>query len=206
MKKIHLIEISIALALVLSVIFSIVGFGFQCADIRKDVVRLHILANSDSENDQAVKLLVRDAVLNCGEEIFSGTVNAQNAELIINEEKDQIVAIVNRILEENGFDYKSQISVTEEYFSTRSYENFTLPAGNYKAVKIVLGKGEGHNWWCVMFPPLCLPAASKNTELDVVFGETGAKIVSDSSKYEIKFKIIEILEKIKVIINTEKQC
>lgn len=197
MKRLRLVEISVTVALVLSIVLPFIGFGIQCEDIRNNVIRLHILANSDSSEDQAVKLLVRDAVLNCDEKIFSGEINIENVEEIFNANKDRIKDIANAVLDANGFDYKSRVSITEEYFSTRTYEKFTLPAGRYTALKIVLGNGEGHNWWCVMFPPLCLPAASKNTQLDVVFGENGAEIVSNAEKYEMKFKFVEIFEMIK---------
>lgn len=197
MKRLRLVEISVTVALVLSIVLPFIGFGIQCEDIRNNVIRLHILANSDSSEDQAVKLLVRDAVLNCDEKIFSGEINIENVEEIFNANKDRIKDIADAVLDANGFDYKSRVSITEEYFSTRTYEKFTLPAGRYTALKIVLGNGEGHNWWCVMFPPLCLPAASKNTQLDVVFGENGAEIVSNAEKYEMKFKFVEIFEMIK---------
>lgn len=197
MKRLQLVEISVTVALVLSIVLPFIGFGIQCEDIRNNVIRLHILANSDSSEDQAVKLLVRDAVLNCDEKIFSGEINIENVEEIFNANKDRIKDIANAVLDANGFDYKSRVSITEEYFSTRTYEKFTLPAGRYTALKIVLGNGEGHNWWCVMFPPLCLPAASKNTQLYVVFGENGAEIVSNAEKYEMKFKFVEIFEMIK---------
>ncbi len=200
MKRLRLVEISVTVALVLGVVLPFIGFGFQCEDIRNNVIRLHILANSDSSEDQAVKLLVRDAVLNCDEKFFSGEINIENVEEIFNANKERIKDIANEVLDVNGFDYKTQVSMTEEYFSTRTYENFTLPAGRYTALKIVLGNGEGHNWWCVMFPPLCLPAASKNAQLDVVFGENGAGIVSNAEKYEMKFKFVEIFERIKDII------
>lgn len=200
MKKIYFVEASVALSLVLTLVFSIIGFGLKCDEIRSDVVRLHILANSDSEEDQHVKLIVRDALLNCGEKLFSGVADIKNAEEILISDKDKLLKIIDEILKSNGFDYTSQIYITEEYFSTRTYENFTLPAGRYAALKIVLGEGEGHNWWCVMFPPLCLPAASEKTELDITFGEKGTEVITNNSKYEIRFKIIEIYEKIKDII------
>lgn len=190
-------EISIALGLIISIIFSIAGFGKECQNIRSDVVRLHILANSDSEEDQNIKLMVRDALLECGKELFSGTVTVDNAEGKIQNEKDTLIDTANKVLADNGFNYETKIYLAEEYFTTRQYENFTLPAGEYLALKVVLGEGKGHNWWCVMFPPLCLPAASENTELDVVFGNNGADIVSNSNKYIMKFKIIEIIEEIK---------
>lgn len=197
MKKSRMFEISVAFGLVIAIAFSIIGFGAECENIRQDVVRLHILANSDSEEDQQVKLIVRDALLNSGKELFSGIVNVDNAEQCLETQKQELVEIANKVLAENGFDYKAQIYLTEEYFSTRTYEDFTLPAGEYLALKVILGRGEGHNWWCVMFPPLCLPAASENADIDAVFGENGAEIVGGTSKYEMRFKIVEIFENLK---------
>ncbi len=197
MKKLRIAEISVAFALVIAVVFSVIGFGKECEDIRSDVVRLHILANSDSEADQQVKLAVRDALLNGGKELFNGTVNKDSAEYMLEVQKDELIRIADNVLKENGFDYTAQIYLTEEYFTTRTYENFTLPAGEYLALKVVLGSGEGHNWWCVMFPPLCLPAASENADIDAVFGEDGADIIQSGAKYEIRFKIVEIIESIK---------
>lgn len=199
MKK-RLLEISVCAALVFSVIFSVTGFQAECDNLRNDVLRLHILANSDSDEDQRVKLAVRDALLSCGKKIFSGETNVNNAEDILLSEKDELIETANRVLEENGFGYKAQITLAEEYFTTRTYENYTLPAGNYKALKVVLGEGNGHNWWCVMFPPLCLPAATENTEVDLYFKGKSGDIIQSSPKYEIRFKIVEIIEEIKMRI------
>ena len=185
MKKRSMIEISVALALVFAFTISAVGFGRECEKVRGEVVRLHVLANSDSEADQAVKLLVRDALLGSGSELFSGEVTARGA------------AVAEKVLRDNGFDYGADIRLVNEYFTTRSYEGFTLPAGRYTAVKVVLGSGKGHNWWCVMFPPLCLPAASEKTDIDAVLGRDGAELIEGGSKYEIRFKIVEVIESIK---------
>ncbi len=200
MKKKQMIEISVAIGLVFSIVFSVVGFGVDCREIRNNVIRLHILANSDSEEDQKVKLLVRDALLSCGSEIFDGTVNVKNAKECLNKEKEDLLKTANKVLLDNGYNYKAEIILTEEYFQTREYENFTLPAGEYLALKVILGKGNGHNWWCVMFPPLCLPAAAQRTNTEIILGKDGAEIISSPARYEMKFKIIEIIEKIKKLI------
>lgn len=197
MKKIRILEASVALGLVIAIISSVVGFGLDCSDVRDDVVRLHILANSDEEEDQHVKLIVRDALLNCGKELFSGSVTVENAEKVLNAQKAELTEIANKTLADNGFDYKAQIYLAKEYFTTRTYENFTLPAGEYLALKVILGEGKGHNWWCVMFPPLCLPAASDITQIDAVFNENGAELVRSYPEYEMKFKIVELFEGIK---------
>lgn len=198
MKKIKMIEISVAIGLVVSIIFSVIGFGKDCREIRNNVIRLHILANSDTDEDQNVKLLVRDALLSCGSEIFSGEVNIDNASECLAEEKALLISKANEVLAENGFEYTAEMFLTEEYFPTREYEDFTLPAGEYLALKVVLGKGEGHNWWCVMFPPLCLPAATKRTDTEIILGKDGAEIISNPVKYEMRFKIVEIIEELKM--------
>ena len=197
MKKRQMIEISVALGLVLSMIFSVIGFGAQCNEIRDSVIRLHILANSDSDEDQNVKLLVRDALLSCGSEIFSGAVDVNNAKRCLENEKEFLIKTANEVLAENGFNYTADMFLEKEYFITREYENYTLPAGEYLALKVILGKGEGHNWWCVMFPPLCLPAATSQTNTEIILGKNGADIISSSAKYEMKFKIVEIFEELK---------
>lgn len=197
MKKTKILELSIAVGLVVSMIFSVVSFGASCDDIRNSVLRLHILANSDSDADQAIKLVVRDELLKSGNELFSGNMSLENAADYLESNKYEIVAYINNILADNGFEYKSDIYLVKEYFNTRTYENFTLPAGEYLALKVILGNGDGHNWWCVMFPPLCLPAASENTDLDLIFSKDCATIVNSAPKYEIRFKIIEIFEQIR---------
>ncbi|MBQ8762761.1 MAG: stage II sporulation protein R [Clostridia bacterium] len=198
MKKYQMAEISVAIGLIVSIVFSVVSFGAECKGIRNNVIRLHILANSDSDADQQIKISVRDALLDCGSKIFSGTVNKDNAEMCLSEEKALLVKTANEVLSKNGFNYKAEVYLTEEYFETREYENFTLPAGEYLALKVILGNGKGQNWWCVMFPPLCLPAATKKAETEVVLGKDGAEIISSPVKYEMRFKIVEIIEEIKL--------
>lgn len=196
MKKIRMIEISVALGLVLTMLFSVVSFGITCNDIRSDVVRLHILANSDSDIDQKVKLTVRDRLLQSGSELFSGDMTVETAYSVLSDNKKDMEAYINSILTDEGFDYRSEIYLVREYYPTRTYETFTLPAGEYLSLKVILGKGEGHNWWCVMFPPLCLPAATENTDINAVFDDDCAEIVMCSDKYKIRFKIVEIFERI----------
>ncbi len=197
MKKLKMIEVSVAVGLIISVVFSVVSFGATCKDIRNSVLRLHILANSDSDEDQAVKLVVRDKLLESGDELFSGKVNIDVVCRQLDKNKSRLIAYINNILADNGFEYGADICLVREYFETRTYENFTMPAGEYYALKVILGKGEGHNWWCVMFPPLCLPAATENADIDAVFGGNGVEIVKSSPNYEIRFKIVEIIERLR---------
>ncbi len=197
MKRIHKIEISVAVGLIFAMILSTVSFAKDCREVRDNVVRLHILANSDSEADQKVKLLVRDALLESGAKIFSGAVTVNDAAEYLEEEKDVLVRTAEKVLSENGFCYGATVELVKEYFTTRTYGEYTLPAGEYLALRVKLGNANGHNWWCVMFPPLCLPAASEETDVHIAIGDKGAEIVKGGAKYEVRFKLIEVYESVK---------
>lgn len=188
------IEISLAIGLAFAIIFSGASLGLDCYRLKRDVVRLHILANSDSAADQTVKLTVRDAVLEMNDSVFQGKLNAENAKNLIERNHRDIEMIADKILKDKGFSYKSHVYYTEEYFDTRVYDGFTLPAGKYKALKIELGKAQGHNWWCIMFPPLCLPAAESEYERENFCDEY--RIVSDEGAITVRFKVVEWFEKI----------
>lgn len=191
------IRISVAVGLIVAVVFSICSFAKTSEEIRSDVLRLHVIANSDSSADQNLKLRLRDYLLQEGKEIFNGSVNVNNA---VEKLEPKIVELENSAKEfivEAGFDYDVKITLSKEYFTTRTYETVTLPAGKYLALRVVIGSGEGHNWWCVMFPPMCVPAADKKDEIENVFSEKEIKLVESKPKYEPRFKIIEICEQIK---------
>lgn len=200
MRKYRKAEISIAIGLIVAIVFSVCGFGADCADVRDNVVRLHVLANSDSEADQNVKLLVRDALLKSGANIFSGALTAEDAVSMLEKERETIISVAENVLRENGFNYDVSVTMQREYFGTREYESFTMPAGEYLALKVIIGKGDGKNWWCVMFPPLCLPAAGEKTDIDAILGKDGAKLIKSNPKYEMRFKIVEIYEQMKARI------
>ena len=192
-----LIAVIVAAAIIISLILNIAGFAYTCEDVRENVLRLHVIAASDSDEDQALKLKVRDAVLKEGEDIFNGSVNIDNAVQKITPEIERLSTAAKKVINENGFDYDVKVTLGREFFTTRTYENITLPAGRYLAVRVVIDKGAGHNWWCVMFPPLCLPAAEASTDIDDVLTDKGVKLVEKNPKYEPRFKIIELIEKIK---------
>lgn len=189
------IRFVVALALVVVMVADIVSFGSTCADVRKDVLRLHVVAASDTQADQQLKLLVRDAVLEAGGELFGGTVKADEAVKLIAPKTDLLVAAAESVLRENGCDYDVEIIVGEEYFSTRCYEEFTMPAGVYTAVRVNIGSARGKNWWCVMFPPLCVPSVL--ADADAFFDDDEIQVISASPEYEPRFKIVEIYESIK---------
>lgn len=196
-EKFYCVVLSFVLMTSLIVLTASEGFAAAAA-VQNECLRLHVLANSDSDADQAVKLIVRDALLEKTGDAFSVCASADEAADYVIANKESLEALAENVLSENGFDYKAQIYVETEYFSTRQYDDVTLPAGSYNAVRVILGEGEGHNWWCVMFPPLCLPAVTKNTDDSVysVFGENGGDLVTGKSGYKIKFRIVEIVEEI----------
>lgn len=195
MKRSIIIKAALSLGLIAAALFNILSFAKECENIRSDVLRLHVVAASDSKTDQALKLMVRDAVLEKGEELFDGSVTADTAKAEITPRISELESVATEVLRENGCENSVEITVTEEYFATRCYEEFTMPAGVYTAVRVNIGSAQGQNWWCVMFPPLCLPAATADAEAFFTDGEM--KVISSSPEYEPRFKIVEIYESIK---------
>lgn len=197
MKKMLKVHLSLALALVICFIGNIGAFSNQCDGIRDKMLRMHVIANSDSKEDQELKLKVRDAVLLKGKEIFDGSVTADEAVEKITPHIDSLEQTAKEVIKNEGFDYDVDVTVQKEYFKTRTYDNsVTLPAGYYTAVKVVIGEGTGKNWWCIMFPPMCLPAAEAECNIDDLLNYDENKIVSNGEKYKFKFKIVEICEEI----------
>lgn len=187
---------SVAIATVLLMVMSVAGFGGGYDRIRENVLRLHILANSDSAEDQKLKLKVRDALLLKTDEIFSDCENEEQAALAAKDNLNLLTAEAERVVKENGYNYEVSATVCDMWFEDRVYEDFTLPAGNYEAVRITLGRGEGHNWWCVMFPSVCLPSASKGSEvLNDVLSEKETDMCENPRRYVAKFKVVELFQR-----------
>ncbi len=194
--KFKKIELALIAGLLISIIFNVFSFAFSCKNVEKDVLRLHILANSDSPFDQRLKIKVRDEILKSGYDVFCGNENLEQAKRKIAQNLDVIREIAQRTIEKNGCRYPVKIEFENTFFETRHYNNFTLPAGEYEALKVVIGRGEGHNWWCVMFPPMCLSASDDIDDLKSLSEEEKKLILSDPD-YEVRFKCVEIYEKIK---------
>ena len=200
MKKsiLRLIKAQLVLvALCFSFVFlSVVGFSKSCEGVRENVLRMHVIANSDSKEDQALKLKVRDAILERGKELFDGSLRAQEAKARLEPKRDELIKTAQDVIKNEGYDYPVTVEVVNEYFATRAYGEMTMPAGKYNAIKVIIGKGEGKNWWCVMFPPMCLPAAQNRTRenIDVFLDEGEARVVKSNIKYEPRFKIVELIE------------
>ena len=186
---------SACIAFVLTVIYSLIPFQAECADISDEVFRLHILANSDNEEDQNLKLKVRDRVLEYTETLFKNAGSKEEAESIISDNLQNISNVAYAEVIDNGYDYKVKAEITNMYFTTRYYENYTLPSGMYDALRITIGSGKGHNWWCVMYPSICISTEEEqDKKAKEVFDTTQYDIVKNE-KYQYKFKVVEIFEK-----------
>lgn len=199
------IKISVTVGIVVAILFSICSFAKTSEEIRSDVLRLHVIANSDTSVDQNLKLRLRDYILQEGKDIFNGSVNVENAVEKIEPALPELEKSAKAFVNQAGFDYDVKISLSNEYFTTRTYETVTLPAGKYLALRVVIGSGEGHNWWCVMFPPMCVPAADKKDEIENVFSVKEIKLVESKPKYEPRFKVVEIYEQLKEIISEKSE-
>ena len=195
-------ELAVLMGLIFTAVMSFARFDAACEDLRQNVLRLHIIANSNSEADQAVKLLVRDRILSETTDIFTGAAGLADAEKKAAERIGDIAEYAAETLEENGFGYGATAEIGNSYFETREYETFTLPAGNYRSLIIRLGKAEGKNWWCVVFPAVCIPAAAQGAELSDSTSKASAEIAEHPQKYIMRFKAVEIFEDFKRRLNS----
>lgn len=194
------IKLSILFGLISAMLLSVSHFNVLCDDLRENILRLHIIANSDSVADQNLKILIRDEILNETSDLFLNVTDLEDAKQKVGISLNEFEEIAKRVIVENGFNYDAVAYVEEKYFDTRVYDEFTLPAGYYPSLVIELGEAKGKNWWCVVFPTVCIPAASKGDLSDSVNQES-ANIAKQGSRYIMRFKTVEIYEKIKNFIN-----
>ncbi len=177
--------------LVLCLLISLCGFYGRCTGVRESVVRLHILANSDSEEDQALKLKVRDAVVEAAAGWLDGAENAEEALTMAQERLPELKAVAQQTVTDAGYDYPVDATLCTMYFTTRQYDTVTLPAGVYEAVRFTIGSGEGKNWWCVVYPPLCAGAAMGRRTLSDVLDSEQVTMVTEPERFEVRFKVVE---------------
>ena len=182
-------KIIYAFAVAMVICVSMSAYSDSAAeDLRENVTRLHIIANSDSDADQAVKIKIRDAIL---EKAREGKTDTSDFE-----------EIAEKTLRQNGFTYAARAQMGEFYFPEKSYKDMTFPAGEYHGLRVVLGDGEGKNWWCVMNPPLCFSedtdgAMSEEGQTKLKNALNGETYEIITQKPEIRFKIVEIFGELK---------
>lgn len=187
------------LLIVIGAILWVIGAVESNATLKNEIIRLHIIANSNSDEDQAEKLKVRDGVLAYIEEEISKLPSREEAENYIRSKLADIEKVANQILAENGSAHIAKVKLGLKEFGKRIYETFTLPSGVYKALQIEIGEAEGENWWCVVFPGLCMPATSNEfceVAVSAGFSEDVVETISNTGEYKIRFFILDFLGKI----------
>ena len=193
--------VEIALLIGLAVFLASGGLALRAQDqLSERVVRLHVLANSDGEEDQALKLKVRDRVLARATELLTQAGDRGEAETLLRSALPELEELAARELRASGCDYPVRAELTDTEFPTREYDGFTLPAGEYLALRVVIGQGAGRNWWCVVFPPLCAAASGDVPASALAAGLTEEEvslITEEDQGYVLKFKTIELWESLR---------
>lgn len=165
-------------------------------DISSSLVRLHVIAASDETAEQELKLRVRDNVLEYLTPVLDKAESPKEAQRIINGELTSIKAAAEACAGGRSV----SVTLGQEYYPTREYEGFTLPAGQYQSLRVILGEGKGHNWWCVVFPPLCVSAAEQNKALDAM-SEPERGLITEADGYELRFRIVELWGELMELLN-----
>ncbi len=169
------------------------------AEIYDSVVRLHVIANSDSEADQALKLKVRDAILEVMPEVLDGASDRENALIKLGAALDEIREVAEGTVRDEGYGYEVEVTLGEEKYPKKNYESVCFPAGRYESLQVKIGNAGGKNWWCVLFPQLCLSSAThaENAFVEVGLTPEQYKIITetDDTRYKLRFKFLEVIEK-----------
>lgn len=197
MKK-WIVRIAMASVIFLYIWIAVLGNDPLQPSIASKILRFHVLANSDSKEDQSIKEEVRDAVGTYLRPLLEDAEDIEDTREIVSTHLDEIIVVSKQTLEENGYDYEVEAAVTYTDFPEKTYGSYTFPKGNYEALEIVIGEGEGQNWWCVLYPNMCF----KGTVYEVVEDEAGEELreilsaweyadVFDSGDVELRLKVLE---------------
>lgn len=175
------------------------GIAADRENLRQSVIRLHVVGASDSEEDQTVKLQVRDAVVSYVEQALAHVMTFEEAKAWLSENLPGVQDAANDVLSKLGFSDRAVVTLKREAFPVRHYDTFSLPSGVYDALRVTIGEGQGKNWWCVVFPSLCMSAVGETTE-DVAagagFSKTLTNTVTQQEGYKIRFYFMDVLGKI----------
>lgn len=203
MSKKFIIQAALLIGFITAVFCEgICAFAESRRGITEDVFRLHVIANSDSDEDQALKLRVRNAILEASADIFGGAVSAADAKRLSEENIRLFEAAAAAEIAASGYDYPVRCEVGTVHFDRRVYGSAELPEGDYSALRVIIGEGEGRNWWCVMFPALCLPAVTNTDEVLSLAAENGVisteelELMQDPENYEVKLYFAEVIKKL----------
>ena len=203
MSKKFIIQAALLIGFITAVFCEgICAFAESRRGITEDVFRLHVIANSDSDEDQALKLRVRNAVLEASADIFGGADSAADAKRLSEENLQLFEAAAAAEIAASGYDYPVRCEVGTVHFDRRVYGSAELPEGDYSALRVIIGEGKGKNWWCVMFPALCLPAVTNTDEVLSLAAEKGVisteelELMQDPENYEVKLYFAEVIKKL----------
>lgn len=190
-------ELALIFALVITFLCGAAMAKEQTA-LSEQLIRLHVVANSDSEEDQSLKLKVRDKILENISGLLKGVTDRNEAVELINAHMASVIADSKAVVYAQGYLYTVTAKIAVEEFPTRDYDTFSLPAGEYTSLRVEIGAGTGHNWWCVIFPPLCMTAATDyKATFKQLTDEQIKLITSDEPAYVLKFKSIELFDKLR---------
>lgn len=197
-SPLQIFEIALGIGLAAALLWGAVSIHRQ-QELAGRVVRLHILANSDSEEDQTLKLQVRDRILSRAEELLTAAKDRSQAQESLKAALPELEALAAEEIALRGYDYPVTARLEQAAFPTREYDGFALPAGEYLALRVVIGAGEGHNWWCVVFPPLCTETTTDLAQTAMAAGmtEEDVALICEEEGYVLKFKSIELWEALK---------
>lgn len=208
MKK-YLCVAGLAICFFTSIFLFTLSAEADAKEIRNEVLRFHIVANSDADTDQQIKMRVRDGVAQLCSDLFYTADSKTQAMKLVSDNSDVLKSHADAILKDLGCSDKTQVNLTKRFFPTRYYEGVSLPAGVYDTVDITIGEGNGKNFWCVMFPDICIGASTKisNTEKmsDILSGDSFEMATSsDSPTVLLKFKTVEIVENLLNFFRTRR--
>ncbi len=187
----------LVLAAALTLFCSWLGGYREC--LSGKLLRLHVVANSDSDADQALKLEVRDAVLDCAAGYLENVSDVRAAEQVLGAHLAELAGAGQAVVREKGYDYAVRASLGTSHFPTKTYDGFALPAGDYRALRVTIGAGEGRNWWCVVFPALCVSAASEwqDTAVSGGLSDEDVRLMGEEDEgYVLRFKCLELWDKL----------
>lgn len=184
--------------LLVGTIFTVFVTVVEAQEIYAGVVRLHVLADSDEEEEQKLKLLVRDAVLSAYGEELSLFSDVETAKTLLGEKLPEIKTLCEDTVKAEGSAHSVTVTLTKEYYPTRVYDGFTLPAGEYTSLRILIGSGEGQNWFCMVYPPLCTASCEKEEVLvEAGFSQSQVRFLTEGEEgYTLRFKLVETVSSV----------
>lgn len=192
-------EGALLIGLAAALLFAVAGIQIQTA-LADKMLRLHVIANSDSDEDQALKLKVRDSVLREVELLTENDGSVGTARTDVAAGLPAIQQAAEDVIASEGFTYGVRLSLGEAYFPTKDYGGFALPAGRYDALRVEIGEGAGQNWWCVLFPPFCTTAAFEEEAVAAGLDEDEIRLMSSDGEYELRFRLVEWISRLRELL------